>query len=560
MAGIVEGGGGVPPDRVQHGQGRGTGTYANIAGNQVLGRKKLNVLDIMLERKDNSISYNLSKEELSKLLFKKMKLDPKSTMKIDTAGFGKIHVELKNEVNLETFLSLPAFDIRDGLRTRYYKPHHRKETLVTLSWMDIETPDDLLVHVLNYFGNVKSNVKWTTIKEEEGESEIAKLLNNIQNGERQVWLEVTKPLPSYAMIDRRKVKIYHPGQRRTCARCQKVADLCKGNSNARLCEDNGGEKVNVADAWKDILKSVNYVEWIGEEDKKEEKTDEKADEIVVDDDGVDENEADITNCDGIVISNLEEDATLEDIKLILEKTVPDDDIAKITFHPTGSTRSKIVKNIDISLVRRIAKKVDNKSFKGRLLHCRPHVPVSPPKLKPVPADPDEPTPSEIKATTNEVEPTPTKVNEAKTENPSVPEKENPLSTIPGLPQKDIERANRKQENKKKKEERKQKKEEKDALLNSTSITDNLSEQFEFKDDSDEDTFEDSVEDVKEMMTPKPFKSNFAKKVEATLTPNITPKRAASFANLSPIEPTDSKKSKPIKPARKSSLPRVPRKN
>ena len=99
MAGIVEGGGGVPPDRVQHGQGRGTGTYANIAGNQVLGRKKLNVLDIMLERKDNSISYNLSKEELSKLLFKKMKLDPKSTMKIDTAGFGKIHVELKNEVN-----------------------------------------------------------------------------------------------------------------------------------------------------------------------------------------------------------------------------------------------------------------------------------------------------------------------------------------------------------------------------------------------------------------------------------------------------------------------------
>ena len=35
-------------------------------------RKKLNVLDIVLERRNPEISYNLSKEELSKLLFKKM--------------------------------------------------------------------------------------------------------------------------------------------------------------------------------------------------------------------------------------------------------------------------------------------------------------------------------------------------------------------------------------------------------------------------------------------------------------------------------------------------------
>ena len=130
------------------------------------------------------------------------------------------------------------------------------------------------VHVLNHFGKIKSNVKWSKIKQEEGDSDLAKLLDNILSGERQVWMEVTKPLPSYAVIDNRRVKIYHPGQRRTCARCQKVADQCKGNSNARLCEDNGGEKVNVIDAWKNILATVNYIAWNGD------KSDDDKDDII----------------------------------------------------------------------------------------------------------------------------------------------------------------------------------------------------------------------------------------------------------------------------------------
>ena len=80
--------------------------------------------------------------------------------------------------------------------------------------------------------------------------------------------------------------------------------------------------------------------------------------------------------------------------------------------------------------------------------------------------------------------------------------------------------------------------------------------------TDDEAFEDSVQDVNEFMTPKAFKSDFAKKVEAKMTPVPTPKRAASFANLSPIEPSDVKKPKPAKPKalRKSSLPRAPGKN
>ena len=517
------GGGGLP------------GSYAaKVAGIPSGSRKKLNILDIMLERKDNSVNFNLSKEELSKLLFKKLKVDPKDVLKIDRSAFGKILVEFTKNVDPEHFVTLPAFDIRDGLRTKYYKPHHRKEALVTVSWMDIETPDELLVHVLSHFGKVKSNVIWSKIKEEEGDTDLAKLLNNINSGERQIWMEITKPLPSYAVIDKRRVKIFHPGQRRTCARCQQVADLCNGNSNAKLCEDNGGVKVNVATAWKDTLAMVNYIEWSGGE------VDVEITEQNIDDEGCIEEEAiDITNCDGVVISNLDEDVVIEDIKTIIKTAVPNDVLDKITVHPTGSTRSKIVKDFDVTLVKNITKKVNSKSFKGRLLHCRPHVPVTPPKNG---SDTIEDN------LANESKKEDLEENVATAQN-----------IIPGLPQKEIEKARKKQADKKKKEEKKKKRKQSEdiAPLNSTSANDNLSKGFVFEDESDEDTSEDSVE---EFMTPGNLKSNVAKKVEKYEVHNTTKqttKRAATFAEISPVEPTtDYKKKRAAVNTRSFSLTRV----
>ena len=159
-----DGGGGV--QGVQPRQGVGTSYAGRVVGKQATARKKLNVLDIMLERRDNRVNFNMSKEELSRLLFRKMKLDPKNIRKIDTSGFGKLLIELTDNIDPDSFAHLPAFDIHEGLRVKYYKPHHRKETLVTINWLDIETPDELLTHVFNHFGQVKSNIKWSKINQE----------------------------------------------------------------------------------------------------------------------------------------------------------------------------------------------------------------------------------------------------------------------------------------------------------------------------------------------------------------------------------------------------------
>ena len=480
-------------------------SYASkVTGNKKPGREKLNVLDVFFERKNDAISYSLSKEELAKLIFKKMCIDPKSILKIDTSGYGKINIELDKSVDLEPMINMPVFEIREGLRTKFYRPHHRKDSLVTISWLDIETPDSLVSHVMSHFGNLKSNIQWVKFKKEEDESELASMLNNILSGERQVWMEIDKPIPSYGIIDGRKVKIYHPGQRRTCARCQKTADQCLGNSNAKLCDERGGNKVAVENVWKDILKNVGYSEW---NDKKETSQEVEENTEVQKSEIIDTNFSnDYPNCDGLVFSNLPEDISNDELEKVMEKCVVNCS-DQVSILPGESLRSRFIKINNINLISEFVRKMDNKSYQGRLLHCRPHVPVTPPKLQQVENESQEDNPTVASASITVTEPT---LKE--------------LSEIPGLTEAERLKAKKTAEKKKKnaeaKERRRKRKEEQEKEDNNKKLSrgdfleavdgNELSvaqivEKFDFTDySSDEsDLFEDSKENVSgdEIRTP-----------------------------------------------------------
>ena len=493
--------------------GGGGDTYAGKVGRATTKRKKLNILDIFLERKDNTISFNLNKEELSKLLFKKMKMDPKTVIKVDTSAFRTIHVEFNPNVGLESFAELPAFEIRDGLRTKFFRPHHRKDTLVTISWLDLETPDGLINHVFSHFGAMKSNVQWCKIKPENEESEEAKLLNNILSGERQFWIELDRPLKSYASVDQRKVKIFHLGQKRTCARCQKDGENCPGRANAKSCEENGEEKTNVEVAWKTILNTVAYTEWTGGEvSAGNPSNEEESNEPVVQDEA-----EPIEGCVGLVIDNLEEDATNEDVKTILKKACSEDILNTCSIHPSGSLRSKIVKFPNTDIIPSIAKKVDQKSFRGRMVYCKAFVPKTPPKENKT-------------AASEETSNSPNKDNSSGKVNGS-PTSASAEQAIPGLPEEDRVKAlkSKVKEKKEKKSKKKESKEsldiknlsQKDFLISNGKgeTSDDAHDQFKFSDD-DSESDADEIEDVKDVdaeeadafATPIQYKSSFGRNV------------------------------------------------
>ena len=78
--------------------GPGPVSYSNITSGR-RPRQKRNILEIILERDDRSINYRMSKEELGKLLFGKMKLAQSDVLGIDTSSrFGAVCVTLRDGV------------------------------------------------------------------------------------------------------------------------------------------------------------------------------------------------------------------------------------------------------------------------------------------------------------------------------------------------------------------------------------------------------------------------------------------------------------------------------
>ena len=128
----------------------------------------------------------------------------------------------------------------------------------------------------------------------------------------------------------------------------------------------GKSNANVESVWKDILKSIGYKEWEGGDsvhlvERKEEVEGENRDSN-------DELAKRFPNCDGILISNIPEDTQNEEISTILNSAVLNCTDG-ISIHQVENTRSRLVKNISLNKVM----EMDNQTFKGNMIHCRPDV-------------------------------------------------------------------------------------------------------------------------------------------------------------------------------------------
>ena len=204
----------------------------------------------------------------------------------------------------------------------------------------------------------------------------------------------------------------------------------------------------------------------------------------------------------------------------------------------------------------IIKKINNKAFKGKMIHCRPHVPVTPPK--------------ELIGARVEEESKDKEKEEEPKDKTVVAEK----SAIPGLSEEDRKKAakaaHKKKQKSAEKERKRLKKEEElkkksvdklncEDFLRKTPIIPSIADEFEFSDysgDSDDnDLFEDSKETQPEadFLTPISFASVFGRREAArsSSTPNLratmkTSKRAAT----SPSFPTQRKRSLSPLPRRK----------
>ena len=175
----------------------------------------------------------------------------------DDSTFRKLKIYLKPEAgDPVNYMTTNAWAINDHLRVEPTKIMDN-EVKVKLFWTSFDTPAANILSVLLEFGDTTGTLEH--MKFGRNKKGNADGLADIFTGNRVVSMKVMKNIPSYIVIDGKKVKCIYPGQIKTCARCHKTSDICVGMADAGKCDELGGEKRDLLENWELIKKEAKKV-------------------------------------------------------------------------------------------------------------------------------------------------------------------------------------------------------------------------------------------------------------------------------------------------------------
>ena len=67
-----------------------------------------------------------------------------------------------------------------------------------------------------------------------------------------------RAMGTYHIIDAAKVRIFYPGNKKTCGRCYNFADGCPGGGIAKECEKLKGPRVSIIDHMRQLWEMIGF--------------------------------------------------------------------------------------------------------------------------------------------------------------------------------------------------------------------------------------------------------------------------------------------------------------
>ena len=144
----------IPPDR-GGGHSYSDKLKLNVKKSERLKRK---VLEVTLET-EKDVVLKIEDKDVAKLATR-LGIDIKCHLEgyQTCPGYSrKILFWLKNDVNIENFCKNEVFRVSDGIRTGVIRPMDKKDVVVHVSGLNINTPDSLVIEYLNKHGRVTKN-------------------------------------------------------------------------------------------------------------------------------------------------------------------------------------------------------------------------------------------------------------------------------------------------------------------------------------------------------------------------------------------------------------------
>ena len=369
-------------------------TYADttrvmMQQNQRLDRK---VLEITLMRIDGGNRAEVDDDAMANLLTKELGLDlQKDTTGIQENKMGKyleVNVWCKNHVDIDELCRGEGIEVCPGIITKTIRVPGNPEVTVTISGLDFNTPDEMVIEYMEKFGAVMITKKCIYPTHQSGYKK------GNRTGDRKFQADFSKAKEAMGQIHflgGKKIRVSYRGNERSCARCYGGRNNCPGGGNASLCEENYGEKVDLMQHMRSLWTRIGYKPTTFVLPEKDDDEDEERTKRILDKEYFEpakKSKPMITpkrkEFTKVLIDNFPSKVTKEEILEILRMRVNDEfseDDIEITNVRNNSASALIGPGPSVEVVHKIVEKVDyniirEEAFPNRRLFAR--------KLKPAP--------------------------------------------------------------------------------------------------------------------------------------------------------------------------------
>ena len=211
------------------------------------------MLEITLERTNKEADIDVTQEDVARV-FQTLGIDIVSQVhghQVQYKGrISVISVWMAAGVSLERFCKDVNIIVKEGVMTGIIRPAGKLEVKVTIVGLDFNTPDTFVIDYLNKFGHVVSKTVVYS-KYDTGP------FKGKYNGERRYEVDFSKAsrqMGTYHIIDGSKVRIFYRGNKKSCARCHQMPDVCPGKSIAKDCDtDRIPLSTHMKKLWQEIV-------------------------------------------------------------------------------------------------------------------------------------------------------------------------------------------------------------------------------------------------------------------------------------------------------------------
>ena len=216
-------------------------------------------LELHLFREDNGADFRVEDSQVARLAYGRLHVPEGGMISFDHTYHKKLILELKADVKAADLNITQALEVRPGIKTRPVQ-NPSTERLIKIDYASIKMDNADIDEVMAIFGEVVRKTENVIFRAKEGDCKWEKMMDGVITPERNLLLKIHHNIPSFIIVKGTKLRVYYPGQPKTCGRCHRYWNTCPGGGKVDKCKKAKGEEKPLKTAFKQLVARIKKKE------------------------------------------------------------------------------------------------------------------------------------------------------------------------------------------------------------------------------------------------------------------------------------------------------------